>query len=152
MEFCFLLAQDSSLRICELAITRRRVDLTCLCVYLTHCCCRFFWCLLFFVVFLVFVRTFVGVLLFLFCGLNYCLPTHLKSDLLVETFVTGFLSSSTNCLWFFAVFLQQQPFLGGCCLYWLGLFIESFRHFKPPCVALEGRKVLACLWFFLNYR
>jgi hypothetical protein len=48
--------------------------------------------------FMLFSCTFVGVLMFFFCGLGFCLLILLKSDMLVETFVTGFRYSSTDPL------------------------------------------------------
>jgi hypothetical protein len=86
-------------------------------VLIRHCCFCFLMFCSFFVVFFMFFCTFVGVLLFFFCDLGYGLLAHLKSGMLVETFLTGFRSSSLDSLQSLPVFLQQQPSPGGCCLY-----------------------------------
>jgi hypothetical protein len=78
---------------------------------------------------------FVCVLLVLLRGLGYNLSIPLKVVLLVEIIVVGFRSSPSVPLRSLAMVLLQQPSLGGCCFYWLGLF-EYFCHFIPPSVAL----------------
>jgi hypothetical protein len=84
---------------------------------------------------------FVCVLLVLLCGLGYNLPVPLKAVLLVEIIVAGFRFSPTVPLRSLAVVLLQQPSLGDCCFYWLGLF-ESFCHFKPPSAALGKARLV----------
>jgi hypothetical protein len=99
----------------------------------------------FFVIFLLFSLTFVGVLLFVFCGFG-C-----------------FRSSATVPLRHLAVFSQQQLSLGGCCFCWLGLF-ELFCHFKPHCATpgqarlvyssselIDGHHYLLFLFVFVFY-
>lgn len=65
--------------------------------------------------FLVFVcisgvfRHFYWCFTILFCCLGYRLLPPLRSNMLVETFIIGFLSSSTDPFCFLVVSLQQQP-------------------------------------------
>jgi hypothetical protein len=70
-----------------------------------------------------------------FCGLLSNIG-FMWFDPVIETFVTSVHSSSTDHLWFLTVTLPQQPLHGGCCLYRLELFIESFCHLLTPCASL----------------